>query len=394
VHQPKTRVLVVYHHLPHYRYDVFRRLEEDPTLEVEFAAAPQSQDGSIPTIPATALRRFVPLRNVWFGPLLWQVGLLRLLARRRHDVVIFLGVCSYLSSWVGAVLTRVLGGAVLHWTIGWHRPDRGLRRLFRLTFYRLASKLLVYGNVGRDIGIAMGYPADRMTVIYNSSSGPIEADGAALGPADFTARLPPVGRQVVGAVIRLNPVKQLDLLIRAVALLRGAGRPVEVLLVGEGPEQQALMDLAAELGVPLWLPGAAYGDAELAQVYERCLVTVVPSAAGLTVLQSLRFGRPVVTHDNMYEQVPECEAIVPGVTGELYLFGDLESLRSAIARWLDRQLSNPDGTARACRAALDAAWNADVQSRIIAAEVRAAARRRSGLPVAAQSDELSRGTSR
>ena len=377
VHDQKIRVLVVYHHLPHYRYDVFRRLEDDPALEVEFAAAPESQDGSIPTIPAGALRRFVPLRNVWVGPLLWQVGLLRLLVRRKPDVVIFLGVCTYLSSWAGAVLTRVLGGAVLHWTIGWHRPDRGWRRLFRLTFYRLAAKLLVYGNVGREIGIAMGYPAERMTVIYNSSSGQVEQAGADR-VARLAERLPPPGRQVVGAVIRLNPVKRLDLLVRAAAELRREGRPVEVLLVGEGPEQQQLSALADELDVPLWLPGPAYGDDELAQVYERMLVSVVPSAAGLTVLQSLRFGRPVITHDNMYEQVPECEAIVPGTTGALYRYDDPASLRRALARWLDRQLDDPETTAQACRAALVTAWNADVQSRIIAGEVAAAAPRRTG----------------
>ena len=376
MHGQKIRVLFVYHHLPHYRYDVFRRLEDDTALEVEFAAAPTSQDGSIPTIPTKALRRFHPLRNIWFGRLLWQVGLLRLLIRRRADVVVFLGDSSYLSSWAGAVLTRTLGGSVLHWTIGWHRPEKGFRRLFRLAFYRLASKLLVYGNVGREIGVAMGYPLERMTVVHNSSSREIDSSGPETGASEpLAARLPPLGRQVFCAVIRLNAVKRLDLLVHAAALLRAEGRPIEVLLVGEGPEQQALAGLAAELGVPLWLPGSVYHDDDLALVYARSLVTVIPSAAGLTVLQSLRFGRPVITHDNMYAQVPECEAIVPGLTGELYRFDDLLSLKDVMARWMDRQLLDPHSTAQACREALQLAWNAEAQARVIGEEVREAARR-------------------
>ena len=170
---------------------------------------------------------------------------------------------------------------------------------------------------------------------------------------------------MVGAVIRLNPVKRLDLLIRAAAELRAAGRPVEVLLVGDGPARMDLVALAADLGVPLWLPGAAYGEAELGLAYARIRVTVVPSAAGLTVLQSFRYGRPVITHDQMDEQMPECEAIVPGRTGALYAYADPDDLRDVLADWLDRQRDDPAGTAAACRQVLTAAWNAETSARLI-----------------------------
>ncbi len=362
------RVLVVYHHLPHYRQDVFRRLEDDPRLSVAFAAALRSRDGVAVIDPAT-LQHVHPLRNRWCGPLLWQVGLLPLIGRRRPDVVVFLGVCTYLSSWAGSLLARALGAEVLHWTIGWHRPEHGWRRLFRLTFYRLASRLLLYGHLARDIGVAMGYPAERMTVVYNSASAPTATARTAELLAAYAARLPDPETTVVGAVIRLNPVKRLDLLIRAVARLRADGRPVEVLLVGDGPDRAALTTLAADLGVPLWLPGAAYAEAELDLAYARIRVTVVPSAAGLTVLQSFRYGRPVITHDRMEEQMPECEAITAGQTGAFYAHGDEVSLRDALAEWLDRQRDDPEGTARACRRALDTTWNAQTSARLIGDQI-------------------------
>ena len=359
----RIRVLIVYHHLPHYRYDVFRRLQDHPDLEVEFAAARESSDGSIPTIPPDLLQRFHTLENHWFGPFLWQAGLLRLLVRRRPHVVIFLGVFAYVTTWLGGVLSRARGAGVLFWTIGWHRPERGLRRRFRLAFYGLADRLLIYGVTGREIGAAMGYPRRRMTVVYNSSSdpfAPVPADPAEL--AAFASRLPPEGQETVAAVIRLNPVKRLDLLVRAAQALRIQGRNVAVLLVGEGPEKSRLADLAAELDVPLYLPGPAYGDEYLSLVYQRSLVTVVPSAAGLTVLQSFKYGRPVITHDNLYEQMPECEAIVNGETGELYAYGDLDSLTAALSRWLDRQHKHADVTAARCRAMVKAPWSADYQA--------------------------------
>lgn len=367
---PRIRVLFVYPYLPHYRYDVFKRLEGHPNLEVEFAAGPNSRDGSILTVPGEVLDKFHPLRNVWFWKFLWQFGVFSVIVRRRPDVVVFHGESANLSTWAGAVLARLLKSAVLFWTIGWHRPDSGLRRHFRLAYYRLADELLIYGKVGRAIGVDMGYPYERMTVIYNSSSGPIgrqKVDPAAL--ERFNDDLPAMGEKIVSSVIRLYPVKRLDMLVQATAALRSAGRPVVLLLVGDGPERERLAALARQLEVPLYMPGAAYTDEALRLVYERTLVTVVPSLAGLTVLQSLKFGCPVITHDNMYEQVPECEAIVPGATGDFYRYGDVDHLALTLGRWIDRQTHHRAATAQHCRDSLQREWNADVQAEIISKKI-------------------------
>jgi hypothetical protein len=56
----------------------------------------------------------------------------------------------------------------LFWTHGWTRPDRGLKRVFRGTFYRLAHSLLLYGHYARDIGLREGISPARLRVIYNS----------------------------------------------------------------------------------------------------------------------------------------------------------------------------------------------------------------------------------
>jgi glycosyltransferase involved in cell wall biosynthesis len=371
-------VLIVYPYLPHYRYDVFNKLQNNPALKVEFAAARSSRDGSIVSIPPESLDQVHILHNVWLWRFLWQIGLLKLIFARRPEVIIFQGDFAHLSTWAGAVLGRLLGAGILYWTIGWHRPEKGLRRRYRLAFYWLADRLLIYGEVGRSIGVNMGFPWERMTVIYNSSSGPVKekkkSDPEVL--KRFAEALPETGQEVVTAVIRLNPVKRLDLLVEAAAILRTRGHPVALLLVGEGPERRRLAMLARSLDVPLSMPGAAYGDEELRLVYERTLVSVVPSLAGLTVLQSLKFGCPVITHDNMYEQVPECEAIVPDVTGDLYRYGDVEHLADMIEKWVVRRRMDRETTAHDCRAALQERWNADTQARIISSEIVDSARRR------------------
>ena len=56
---------------------------------------------------------------------------------------------------------------------------------------------------------------------------------------------------MIGAVIRLNSVKRLDLLLRAASKLEQDGLPVTVLLVGDGPERHRLNMLAKELRLDL-----------------------------------------------------------------------------------------------------------------------------------------------
>ncbi len=375
-----TRVLIVYQHLPHYRYDVFRLLEDEPSVQVEFAAAAQSRDGSIPTIPSRALRVVHVVRNRWCGRMLWQSGLLGLLVRTRPDTVIFLGDAAYLSTWLGALGCRLSGIQVLFWTHGWVAPDSGVKRIVRLTFYHLADKLLLYGETARAIGKEMGFPLGRMVVIYNSSSGPIpEQTVAATAPhraarpptlSMFLSSLPPADRPVVTAVIRLNPSKRLDLLIEAAAVLRARGLTTDVLLVGEGPALAGLKEQARALGVRLYAPGPAYDDAALNAVYCVSDVTVVPSIAGLTVLQSLKFGCPVITHDNIYAQMPESEAIIPGTTGSYYSFGNAESLADSISEWVSRPAKARVLTSLECKASITERWSPEAQHLRIISEIR------------------------
>lgn len=347
---PLVRVLVVYQHLPHYRGEVFAELESSDRVRWTFAADLDSRDGTIPTIPPARLREFHRLRNRWFGPALWQSGLLGLLVRQRFDAVVFLGDVAYVSTWVASAVARARGSKVLFWTIGWHRPERGVRRWVRLCFYRLSHALLLYGIEGERLGIALGYPPERLNVIGNStSSHPVSAERLTDAQPSVTTSLPSPGSDVVTAVVRLMAPKGLDLLIRAAAELTANGRPVTVLLVGTGPEEGMLRELAVSLRVDARFLGAVYSPEVLQTVYERTSVTVVPLRAGLTCTQSLHYGVPVITTDDPYKRMPESDAIRPGVTGGLYVDGSVHSLASTIDVWLDRMRADRATIAEHCQ---------------------------------------------
>ncbi|TFV96957.1 hypothetical protein [Orlajensenia leifsoniae] len=153
----RIRVLIVYPFAPHYRRGIFDALQADERLDVEFASDPIGR-GGIAVIPSAefGIHHAAPVRSI--GSLKWQSRVLGLVGRRRYDAVVFLGDASYVTTWLSACVARARSQAVLFWTIGWHRPERGLKRALRLIFYRFANVLLLYGEMARSIGINMGYP--------------------------------------------------------------------------------------------------------------------------------------------------------------------------------------------------------------------------------------------
>jgi glycosyltransferase involved in cell wall biosynthesis len=165
---------------------------------------------------------------------------------------------------------------------------------------------------------------------------------------------------VVACPSRLIPMRRLDLLVEALSLLAAAGRPANLLLIGDGPERAALERLAMERGVRAHFEGACYDEVRLAELIMSSNVVASPGRVGLTVIHALTYGVPVVSHGDPCDQAPEWEAIVPGVSGDYFEPGSVEGLAQALGPWLDRPLADP-ATAAACRSVVERFWNPGYQ---------------------------------
>lgn len=347
----RTTVLIVYPHLPHYRLGVFTALDSHPRLHVSFASSTSGRDGIATMPPPTALRH-TSLSNVYIGNALWQRGLISTVVTKDFDVVVLLGNAAHVSTWLAALIARVRRRKVVFWTIGWHRPDTGLRKIVRLAFYRLAHQLWLYGDLGRRIGIEMGFPADRLLVVRNSNDQCTGGAPLAEGREKFA---------IIGLVARLTPAKHIEQLIEAVAILRQRGSKARVALAGKGPSMAGLRSLASRLEVPVDFVGPLYDSRDLSAFYAPLSVTCIPSAAGLSVIQSLGHGVPVVTDDDDDSQMPEAEAIHHGVTGSRFAAHDIEALAHQLQFWIEEMAARPDEVAAACRTEVRLRWNAEIQ---------------------------------
>ncbi|WP_406445285.1 glycosyltransferase [Streptomyces sp. NBC_01613] len=160
-----------------------------------------------------------------------------------------------------------------------------------------------------------GVPGPRIHVIPNGIDAPLfRFDEVGRKEARMFYGLPE-DAYVVGGVGRLAPGKRFDLLLRALSRLPG---DVRLLLVGGGPEEQALRHTARRLGIAdrvvltgerPYLPDPhdeAPGLADLLSAMDALASPSAEEAFGLAVVEALAAGLPV-----LYASCPAVEDLPP-----------------------------------------------------------------------------------
>ena len=180
----------------------------------------------------------------------------------------------------------------------------------------------------RDRYVGMGIDARRTCVVYNGldvARPRAEADAAAyrawgIGPE----------HRVVGAVGSLLKLKGYDLLLQAFAALRReCAEDARLVIMGEGPERQALLAAARRLGVAQAAHFVGFVTDPL-PVMARFDVLAVPSiteGCPRSVLEAMFLGRPVAAF--AVGGLPEL--VVNGKTGILVSQRDPRQLADALA---------------------------------------------------------------
>ncbi len=369
------RAAIVYHCFPHYRAAVLRELLESKEHDYVLVGDDRSVEPSIKKWEIEDRSRFIlaPCHR-FFSLLHVQRGLVRLALRKDFKAIVFIGNPYFIATWFSAAVARLTGKRVLFWTHGWTRAESGLKAALRNCFYKLAHGLLLYGHSAKATGLAKGFAPGRLHVIYNSLD--YEAQKQArnrVDPASFSQLREQLFNDATTPMIvcstRLTSACRFDLLIEAVARLRAESHPVNLLLVGDGPERAALEAQAQRLDVPVKFFGACYDEGMLARLTMAAHVTVSPGKVGLTAIQSLAFGTPVITHDDFGAQGPEWEAIQPGATGDFFRHNDVSGLAQVVRKWTSTPEVDPLIRSQ-CHQVLARFYNPSFQRSVIDRAVR------------------------
>jgi len=195
----------------------------------------------------------------------------------------------------------------------------------RLANHMTAGLVANSQAVSADVFRQERVPRSKLSVIHNGL--PREAFEAA-SPWNFDAPFP-----VVLSVGSLKDLKGHRFLITAAGILADRGRPVTVVLAGEGPCQEALRSLASCLSVDLQLLGPRTDVPSLLWGADIFVLPSLEEGFSNALLEAMGAGRPIVATD----VGGNAEALAG--TGRLVPPADPVALADA----LDSLLSDPRG---------------------------------------------------
>ena len=365
-HGPRIRVAFFQRMFAHYQAGLVKELAWHSENNYHFFSDSRDPMGSgIQPLPAE-LRKQVPYtvcRTVQLGKYIaFQWRAVREALLGEMDVLILEGSFTHPTNWLALLIARLRRKRVLLYTHGWMKKETGIKRLLRNLFYRLSDGLLLYGHRACQIGMEYGFLQDRLYVVCNSlDDEEIQAWRALVTPDlcnDFRIKWfgTDADKPLIVSVGRLSVVKKNALLLQAAARLQHRGQDINLLLVGDGPERGALLNTAHEAGIRLVMAGSNYSEEFLSVCISAADMTVIPGAAGLTVIHSLSYGTPVIVNDEANFQMPESEAVQEGLNGARFHAGDVDDLARAIVWVLQNLPLNPQTVAQ-CRSIVDTAYS-------------------------------------
>ena len=144
--------------------------------------------------------------------------------------------------------------------------------------------------------------------------------------------IPPTARVILSAS-RLEPEKSVDLVMRACALICRDNANVILVIAGTGSELSVLTNLATQLCITpnVRFIGFRTDVSSLMVMADSFVIASEAEPFGLSILESMSLGTPVVAANSGGPR----EIIDDGVTGFLFVPGDVKALQTTINRCLN-----------------------------------------------------------
>lgn len=272
---------------------------------------------------------------------------------RRHQFHV-LHTHKYKDNILGTLAAWRAGIPVVVRTVhGASEPFRGMQA-GRIAAYEVLDRIALSKGADRIVAVSSNlagnlrkaYGDKKVVQIHNG----IDLQRTTLRPAGETKALLgiPEDHYVIGTVGRIMPVKGHKYLLRCAQLLLRNRRDIQVVIVGDGPLQYELAQLASELGVERNVHFLGHRDDidDLIRVMDIFVLPSLHEGIPMVVLEAMALARPIVA--SKVGGIPE--VVHDGMQGLLVAPADPNALAQACMKLLeDRDLANRFGEAARIR---------------------------------------------
>ena len=361
------KLCVIYNFAAHYRQSVFVKM--DQTFDCDWYFGKSNAD--IKKMDYSLLKGNVKEIQTWHGfDLSYQKGIIRLL-RCHYTHYILLGDSRSISTFLFCIFAKLFHPRkkVFFWSHGWYGKESRAERFVKKCLFKLPNGgIFLYGNYARSLMIKEGFKPDKLFVIHNS----LAYDEQVATRRQLTVK--PIFQEHfknnypnLYFVGRLTPVKKLDMILRAMAILAEKGYHYNLTLIGGGEKREELEALSKQLGLEknVWFYGPCYDEKVLGELIFNADLCVSPGNVGLTAMHTMVFGTPVISHDDFPHQMPEFESIREGETGTFFKHDDVNSLAENIFNWFDKKRDKREEVRAACMKEIDENWTPQFQIEVL-----------------------------
>jgi glycosyltransferase involved in cell wall biosynthesis len=309
-----SRVLFIAHSLPQYRVPFFNALRDRLAVTgVDVAVAYGTPRGSEAAKGYQAELEWGTLlqnRSLSLGRrgLLWQPCLRE---AWQADLVVVEQASRLLANYILLAAQAVGSTRVAFWGHGAnHNPHEAYAaaELVKRRISRLPHWWFAYTERSRQIVRHLGYPGDRITVVHNATEKP-DLRYAAVHGATFRKQHT-LGNGPIGLFMgSLYPEKRLAFLFQAADRIYARRSDFRLVLVGDGPDREAVLDCVAKRAYARYL-GPRFGHDRVAPL-AAARVVLMPGLVGLAVVDAFAARRPLITTAVDYHS-PEIEYVRDG----------------------------------------------------------------------------------
>lgn len=360
------KLCIIYNTAPRYREAIFRAIDAEYDCDWYFGPTKSDiKEMDISLLKNVAYYQTQGNPNKYY----WKKGILKLLFKKKYQNYFMLAETRSITDWLFFWIAFIFfpNKRIYIWTHGWYGKESKMDAKMKLWLYRHVTGIFVYGNYAKRMLVEQRIPKDKIFVIHNSLhyDQQVKLRHGMRNSRVYTEHFCNTNPTII-FIGRLTKVKQLDMLLAAIADLKKKGENYNLVLVGDGTERSSLELKAKEKCIDsVWFYGACYDEKTNAELIYNADLCVAPGNVGLTAMHTMVFGTPVISHNDFKWQMPEFEAICPTQTGDFFDYGNVESLSMAISKWFSEKADKREEVRQACYNEIDTQWNPNYQMSII-----------------------------